>query len=288
MINKRIINIAMAVSVALCILVGVSILSAGIASTQTDQNSNSNSNMNSNTGGTGGRSQGNANGALSSADRDFVMKAANAGMVEVQLGQLAAKQGSSDAVRQFGQQMVTDHTATNEKLAQLASTKGVTLPASLDSSAQEKMTKLQALTGPAFDQQYLKDAGVSEHEKTVKLFQKQSTSGKDPDLSAFASATLPTLQTHLSMARTMAGGTSGGSNANMGGAANANMNSNTSGNMNSNTGGNMNSNTGGNMNSNTGGNMNSNTGGNMNSNRSGNGNRNSNSNGNANNGNINR
>jgi putative membrane protein len=262
MINKRMINMALVVSVALCILVGVSILSAGIASTQTDQNSNSNSSMNSNTGGTSGRSQGNSNGALSSSDRDFMTKAAMAGMNEVQLGQLAAKQGSSDAVRQFGQQMVTDHTAANEKLVQLASTKGVTLPTSLDSGAQEKMTKLQALTGPAFDQQYAKEAGVNEHEKAVKLYQTQATSGKDTDVRAYASDTLPTIQGHLSMARSLTGESSGGSNANMGGSTNANMNSNMSGNMNSNTGGNMNSN------------------------RSGNGNRNSNSNGNANNGNM--
>jgi putative membrane protein len=243
------------------------------------------------TGGTGGRSQGNTSSTIPSSDREFMMKAAMNGMEEVQLGQLAAKQGSSDGVRQFGQQMVTDHTAANEKLMQLASTKGVTLPTALDSAAQARMTKLQGLTGTAFDRQYLKDVGVSEHEKAVKLFQKQSTSGKDPDISAFASATLPTIQSHLGMARTMSGGeATSGSNANANTTANPNMNSNTSGNMNSNsgtgTGGNMNSNTSGNMNSNsgtgTGGNMNSNT----NSNRSGNQNRNSNSNGNANNGNV--
>jgi putative membrane protein len=171
--------------------------------------------------------------------------------------------------------MVTDHTAANEKLMQLASTKGVTLPTAPDAAAQARMTKLRALTGPAFDKQYLKEAGVSEHEKAVKLFQKQSTSGKDPDVSAFASATLPTIQSHLTMARTMSGGTTGGSNANMGSSANPNMNSNMSGNMNSNSG------------AGTGGNMNSNTGRNMNSNQSGNRNRNNNSNGNANTGNIN-
>jgi putative membrane protein len=254
MINKRMINMAMAFSAALCILVGVSILSAGLASTQTDQNSNRNSNMNSNTGGESGRSQGNENSTLSSADRDFMTKAAMAGMNEVQLGQLAAKQGSSDAVRQFGQQMVTDHTAAHEKLTQLASTKGVTLPTALDSAAQEKMTKLQALTGPAFDQQYAKEAGVNEHEKAVKLYQTQATSGKDSDVRSYASETLPTIQGHLSMARTLTGEASGRTGGT------------TKGNMNSNSG--------------TG------TGENMNSNRSGNRNRNSNSNGNANNGNM--
>lgn len=256
---------AMAICAALCILVGVSILSAGLASAQTDQNSNSNSNMNSNTGGTSSRSQGNTNGMLSPSDKDFMMKAAMAGMEEVQLGQVAMQQGSSDGVKQFGQQMVTDHTAANEKLMQVASTKGVTLPTAPDAAAQARMTKLRALTGPAFDKQYIKEAGLSDHEKAVKLFQKESTSGKDPDVRGFASATLPTIQTHLSMARTLAGGTSGGSNANMGRTANPNMNSNMSGGMNSNSG--------------TG------TGNNMNSNASGN--RNSNSNRNANNGNMN-
>ena len=72
---------------------------------------------------------------------------------------------------------------------------------------------------------------VKDHQEAVSLYQRQSTRGTTADLRSFASATLPALQEHLSMARSMAGGSGGGSmnhngNTNSGGAANANGNSN--------------------------------------------------------------
>lgn len=48
--------------------------------------------------------------SLSTTDQQFVTKAAQGGLAEVQLGQLASQKASSSAVKQFGQRMVTDHT----------------------------------------------------------------------------------------------------------------------------------------------------------------------------------
>jgi putative membrane protein len=42
---------------------------------------------------------------------------------------------------------------------------------------------------------------VSDHVKDVNAFKRQSTSGKDPDLKAWATKTLPTLEEHLKLAR---------------------------------------------------------------------------------------
>jgi len=44
---------------------------------------------------------------------------------------------------------------------------------------------------------------VSDHEEAVALFQKEASSGTDPDLKAFAQKTLPTLQEHLKMAQAL-------------------------------------------------------------------------------------
>jgi len=71
-------------------------------------------------------------GSMSAADRKFVMSAAQGGLAEVQLGQLAAKNGSADTVKQFGQRMVDDHSKANDELKSLASSKQVTLPDSMD------------------------------------------------------------------------------------------------------------------------------------------------------------
>src|SRR5215217_1597041 len=47
---------------------------------------------------------------VSDADKTFMMEAAAGGMMEVQAGQIAAQNASSDRVKAFGNMMVQDHT----------------------------------------------------------------------------------------------------------------------------------------------------------------------------------
>jgi putative membrane protein len=137
---------------------------------------------------------------LSPADKNFVAKAAEGGMMEVQAGQIAAQQGEDQKVKDFGQKMVTDHTANNAKLSALAQTKGITLPAALDAKDQAMLTKMQGMSGEKFDKAYLK-AQVNGHQKMLKLMQAEEKTGTDPDLKSFATATAPTVQEHLDMAK---------------------------------------------------------------------------------------
>jgi putative membrane protein len=138
--------------------------------------------------------------SVSSSDKKFVEKAAQGGMAEVELGQLAAQRAQSDEVKQFAQRMVTDHTAANDKLKQVASQKGIALPGDLDSSSRREFDKLQKLSGNKFDREYMSHM-VSDHKKDVKEFESESKSAKDADIKTFAATTLPTLQDHLKMAQ---------------------------------------------------------------------------------------
>jgi len=137
---------------------------------------------------------------LASGDRKFMEKAAEGGMAEVKLGQLAAQKAGADQVKQFGQRMVDDHGKANDQLKQLASTKGVTLPTDLDKSTQREYDKLSKLSGPDFDREYMKHM-VSDHKKDVSEFKSEANKAKDADLKQFASSTLPTLQEHLNLAQ---------------------------------------------------------------------------------------
>ncbi|HKP81152.1 MAG TPA: DUF4142 domain-containing protein [Pyrinomonadaceae bacterium] len=215
-----------------CGLVAIAV-KAGIRSQEQNSNQNSNSSNTSSQNRNANRSNRNSSntsatgeqtgmaGAMNSKDRDFVMDAAMGGLMEVELGQLAAQKGTSEAVKQFGQRMVDDHGKANTELTSLATSKGITLPATIDDKHRQDVTKLSAMSGADFDRAYSKMM-LKDHEKDVSEFEKESTKGADPDVKAFASKTLPTLQEHLTMARALPGNERG----NSGGAKNSNSNMN--------------------------------------------------------------
>jgi len=155
-----------------------------------------------------------SNDAKGNSVNAFMREAAIGGMAEVELGRLATEKASNDQVKQFGQRMVTDHEKANTELKALAQKKGITLPADLDSKHKQTVDKLSKLSGAAFDRAYM-DEMRKDHKKDVSEFKQQASSGSDPELKAWASTTLPTLQEHMQMAeRTNAAvGTSGKKNS---------------------------------------------------------------------------
>src|ERR1044072_311404 len=175
-----------------------------------NQNSNSTSNTRSQNANRMNRNSRNSNAMgeqtgmanMAAADHNFLMDAAMGGLMEVELGRVAAQQGTSEAIKQFGQRMVDDHSKANEALTTLASSKGVTLPTSIDDKKRAQVTKLSAMTGADFDRAYAKMM-LKDHEKDVSEFEKESTKGTDRNVKAFASKTLPTLQEHLTLARAL-------------------------------------------------------------------------------------
>lgn len=141
-------------------------------------------------------------GSLSASDRMFIKKAAQGGMAEVQLGQLATEKGSSEDVKKFGQRMVDDHSKANDQLKELAASKGVEIPTSLNSKDEATKNRLSKLSGNAFDRAYMQDM-VKDHTQDVSEFKKASQTAKDPDLKNWASQTLPTLEDHLKAAKSV-------------------------------------------------------------------------------------
>jgi putative membrane protein len=137
---------------------------------------------------------------MKGSDESFMKKAADGGMAEVQLGQLAEKNGSNDGVKQFGQRMVTDHGKMNDKLKSLAATKNVTLPSSVSGKHKSAYNHLSSKTGAEFDKEYI-TMMIKDHNEDIAEFRKEADSGTDPDVKALASEALPTLQEHLRMAQ---------------------------------------------------------------------------------------
>lgn len=141
--------------------------------------------------------------AASAADKAFVDEAASGGLMEVELGRLAMERASSAEVKQFGQRMVNDHSAANDKLKQAASSSGIDVPAAMDAKHKATTTHLQSLKGAEFDRAYMQHM-VSDHQKDVAAFEKQSKSASAASIRTFAAETLPTLQEHLREAQRVA------------------------------------------------------------------------------------
>ena len=130
---------------------------------------------------------------------DFAVKAANAGMTEVQLGEFASKNATDKSVKDFGKMMVKDHTKAGDELKSIATSKNIALPAQPGQDMTEMMTDLMKKTGKDFDKAYMNQM-VKDHKDAVDLFQKESNDSKDSTMKTFAANTLPTLQKHLTAA----------------------------------------------------------------------------------------
>jgi putative membrane protein len=133
---------------------------------------------------------------VSADDRAFIIKAAMGGLGEVEMGQLAANQAAADPVKSFGQHMVSDHSAADQKLKTIADAAGISLHGEPGSAEKQQEARLEKLHGRAFDRRYTHDE-ITAHKETIALFKREVDGGSNPQLKQFASDTLPTLQEHL-------------------------------------------------------------------------------------------
>lgn len=146
---------------------------------------------------------------LHRADRRFIEEAAESDLAEITTSRLAQQKAASDSVKKFAQHMLDDHTKTSERLKTLAQSKGVQLPTAPEGAQKRVVSKLEKESaGAEFDREYI-NGQVSAHRKTVRLFERQAKDGRDPELKAFASETLPNLREHLKMVQDLQAGLSG-------------------------------------------------------------------------------
>jgi len=139
------------------------------------------------------------NTKLTGPDKDFMMKAAESGVAEVQMGQMALTKATNDEVKAFAQRMVDDHTKANNELMELATKKGVTLPTQPSAKQHAEHERLNKLSGANFDREYMRSQ-VKAHNEAVALFEREARIGKDQETKAWAEQTLPTLREHQRLA----------------------------------------------------------------------------------------
>ncbi len=146
-----------------------------------------------------------------SQDSKLIFQMASSNIMEVRLGQMAQQKASNAAVKQFGQQMVTDHTNLENQLTGLVSKNNANFQPAMSKDNEAEVSRLEKLSGAQFDQQYMTSM-IQHHQQDISTLQSQGQTAKSSEARQMIAAALPVLQQHLSTATQVGGqvGANGG------------------------------------------------------------------------------
>src|SRR3981081_811221 len=103
----------------------------------------------------------------------FLTKAIQGNYAEVQMGQLAQKQGQNEGVKKFGQMLSDDHSAANQKAIDAAKSMGVTPPDGASAKQKADYDKMSKMTGVQFDRQFATHM-VADHQRDIAEYKKET------------------------------------------------------------------------------------------------------------------
>lgn len=169
-------------------------------SNETTETSNTSTSSNTARDGDENSSASNNNVVTDEKSKEFLTKAANDGMTEVQLAQQAQQKASIDAVKNYAAMLEQDHKAANDKVKSFASQRNVSLSTSIPADKQKMIDDMNKMSGKSFDKDYI-SMMIKDHKSAIDLFENARSNVSDVDVKNFADQTLPTLKKHLDSAQ---------------------------------------------------------------------------------------
>jgi putative membrane protein len=138
--------------------------------------------------------------AKDNASGAFLKKAIEGNYAEVRMGELAQKNSQRDDVKAFGQTLVNDHDAANQKAIDAAKSMNINPPTGPNAKQEAEYDKMSKMTGAKFDKMFASHM-VSDHEKDIAEYKKESRMKNAAG--EYAAAEIPTLEKHLDAAKSL-------------------------------------------------------------------------------------
>jgi putative membrane protein len=133
-------------------------------------------------------------------ERNFIEEHVKMNEAELAIGRLAQERASNAQVKEFAQAMVRDHEAAGRELRQIATQHNLEIKANeMADDHRELRERLMERQGVEFDREFMNWA-VEKHEEAIDDVEDQVDS-ENQALRNWATKTLPTLRTHLDLAR---------------------------------------------------------------------------------------
>lgn len=135
-------------------------------------------------------------------DQQFVDAAAASDAFEIEAGKMAAEKATAQALKDFGQMMVTQHGESTARLEAASAKAGVTPVAMMTAEQQANLESLRNASGADFDNIY-RTQQVAAHQKALALLQTYAETGGQGDLKGVATETIPIVQKHYDLIQGM-------------------------------------------------------------------------------------
>ena len=139
-------------------------------------------------------------------DKDFLKKAAEKNVTEIELAKLAQERGSNETVKELGKRVLENAARTNPDLVAIAAKVNVEVPSELPRGGKKTRDKLAKLSGQEFDRAYAKTM-LSDQKDDIASYSEEARSGRIPEVKDFAAKSLPALQENRKMAEELAANT---------------------------------------------------------------------------------
>src|ERR1700722_526934 len=111
----------------------------------------------------------NSDNGISDQDRQFMRLAGSAGIMEIQMGKLAAKRGARQDVIAYAGAMVASHTRFNDDFHRLLKKIHETVPGTMNEDNRKMVEALKKADADKFDSVYINDV-FNDHQAAVEKF----------------------------------------------------------------------------------------------------------------------
>jgi len=137
--------------------------------------------------------------AVTPAEQDFMMKASQANLAEIDVARIALEKSDNSDVRDYANMIRTDHSSALKDLADLMKDKNVSQPSAVAPESQQDISRMSNLTGPELDREFM-NMMVSDHQRVVEMFRDQQAIAQNSDVKDYVEDLLPKLEMHLEKA----------------------------------------------------------------------------------------
>lgn len=148
-----------------------------------------------------GTDQGNIGPFVTNTDKQYAQAMLVRGMMEIRLGETALDKTEREDVKSLAHLLIKDYLNWDSGMEKASVKLGIPLPKDMDAKEKAEVDRICALSGPAFDQAYLKEV-VRLQEKALLMSHHEASNASVSGFRHWAGVVIPDLQDLVKAAQT--------------------------------------------------------------------------------------